>query len=177
MVPTPKVPNMGQVIEYIPGQWQQWQQLIPAQPNYGIVGVAVMLTYVSPGRLYLASYTNPPDDDTFFPYPEGPIQIRSPSKKSRLAVDQPTQRLAYKQPFYFTVDDAIGFRYNAFYQDFGPLHIGHLCRFAMHFHDILGAKENANRPVVFWSKADPKSKPIPVSYYLSVCLLLHMSHS
>jgi hypothetical protein len=60
-----------------------------------------------------------------------------------------------KQPFYFTVDDTL--LYNAFHHDFGPLHIGHLYRFALQFHEILGAEENKDRPIVFWSRADPRS--------------------
>lgn len=60
------------------------------------------------------------------------------------------------QPYYFSVDDTL--LYNAFHHDFGPLHIGHLYRFAVQFHDILGAPENKNKPVVFWSKADARSK-------------------
>lgn len=63
---------------------------------------------------------------------------------------------SHKQPFYFSVDDSL--LYNAFHHDFGPLHIGHLYRFALEFHEILGAKENKDRPVVFWSRADPRSE-------------------
>jgi cell division cycle 14 len=66
-------------------------------------------------------------------------------------------------PCYFSVDDTL--LYNAFHHDFGPLHIGHLYRFAVQFHDILGAPENKARPVVFYSKADPRSM-----------LNLHKSH-
>ncbi|KAM7196149.1 tyrosine-protein phosphatase cdcA [Naviculisporaceae sp. PSN 640] len=120
--------NLGQVIEYIPD------------------------------RLYLASYVNAPDEDTIFPYPSPPAP-RSPSKRSQRAGDgpTPTQSLANrKQPYYFTVDDTL--LYNAFHHDFGPLHIGHLYRFALQFHEILGAKENKDRPVVFWSRADPRSR-------------------
>lgn len=62
-------------------------------------------------------------------------------------------------PCYFTIDDTL--LYNAFHHDFGPLHIGHLYRFAIRFHDILGAKENKDRPVVFWSASDPRSKQHP----------------
>ncbi|KAJ3564862.1 hypothetical protein NPX13_g7699 [Xylaria arbuscula] len=61
-----------------------------------------------------------------------------------------------RTPYYFSVDDTL--LYNAFHHDFGPLHIGHLYRFALHFHDVLGAKENESRPIVFWSRADPKSR-------------------
>jgi cell division cycle 14 len=57
---------------------------------------------------------------------------------------------------YFTVDDTL--LYNAFHADFGPLHIGHLYRFAVHFHEILGDPENNDRAVVFWSKPDARSR-------------------
>ncbi|KAK4153393.1 protein-tyrosine phosphatase-like protein [Chaetomidium leptoderma] len=106
-----------------------------------------------PDRLYLASYVETPDANTLFPYPDPPP--RSPSKRSR-AVESPAPTPTHKQPFYFTVDDTL--LYNAFHHDFGPLHIGHLYRFALQFHEILGAKENKDRPIVFWSRADPRSR-------------------
>jgi cell division cycle 14 len=68
----------------------------------------------------------------------------------------PTSAKKYKVPFYFSVDETL--LYNAFHHDFGPLHIGHLYRFALDFHEILSAKENKDRPIVFWSKADPRSE-------------------
>ncbi|KAK0618452.1 protein-tyrosine phosphatase-like protein [Bombardia bombarda] len=120
--------NLGQIIEYIPD------------------------------RLYLASYVDAPDANTLFPYPDPPAP-RSPSKRSQRAVDGPAPASSTanrKQPYYFTVDDTL--LYNAFHHDFGPLHIGHLYRFALQFHEILGAKENKDRPVVFWSRADPRSR-------------------
>ncbi|KAK3335351.1 protein-tyrosine phosphatase-like protein [Cercophora scortea] len=120
--------NLGQIIEYIPD------------------------------RLYLASYVDTPNEDTLFPYPDPPTP-RSPSKRSQRAVDGPAPIVSTssrKQPHYFTVDDTL--LYNAFHHDFGPLHIGHLYRFALQFHEILGAKENKDRPVVFWSRADPRSR-------------------
>ncbi|KAK0747873.1 protein-tyrosine phosphatase-like protein [Apiosordaria backusii] len=116
--------NMGQIIEYIPD------------------------------RLYLAAYTETPDANTLFPYPDP--APRSPRKRSQRNVEEPTPAQNYKQPFYFTVDDTL--LYNAFHHDFGPLHIGHLYRFALQFHEILGAKENKDRPIVFWSRADPRSR-------------------
>ncbi|KAK4240833.1 protein-tyrosine phosphatase-like protein [Achaetomium macrosporum] len=103
-----------------------------------------------PDRLYLASYVEAPDANTLFPYPDPP---RSPSKRSQRNAESQTSQ---KQPFYFTVDDTL--LYNAFHHDFGPLHIGHLYRFALQFHEILGAKENKDRPIVFWSRADPRSR-------------------
>ncbi|KAF3768908.1 hypothetical protein M406DRAFT_286930 [Cryphonectria parasitica EP155] len=121
-----KSSNLGQIIEYIPD------------------------------RLYLASYIHPPTEDTLFPYPDG--SIRSPGKRSQRAGQGPqaVQKPAYKQPYYFTVDDTL--LYNNFHHDFGPFHIGHLYRFALQFHEILGADKNKDRPVVFWSRADPRSR-------------------
>lgn len=109
----------------------------------------------SQDRLYLASYIHPPNEDTLFPYPDGPV--KSPTKRSQRAGNGPqaVPKSPYKQPYYFTVDDTL--LYNNFHHDFGPLHIGHLYRFALQFHEILGAKENKDRPVVFWSRADPRS--------------------
>jgi len=103
-------------------------------------------------RLYLAAYIHPPTADTIFPFPE-PVS-RSPVKRSRAAEGSASR----KTPFYFTIDDSLP--YNAFHHDFGPLHIGHLYRFALYFHDILAAKENKDRPIVFWSRADPRSSYI-----------------
>ncbi|KAJ1331410.1 cell division cycle 14 [Microdochium nivale] len=109
-----------------------------------------------PDRLYLASYVTPPTADTVFPYPETSLR-GSPSKRSQRAVDASAQLKVSKQaPCYFTVDDTL--LYNAFHHDFGPLHIGHLYRFALQFHDLLGAKENQNRPIVFWSRPDARSR-------------------
>jgi cell division cycle 14 len=104
-------------------------------------------------RLYLASYVEAPDANTIFPYPDP--TPRSPSKRSQRSLESPAPLPSQKQPFYFTVDDTL--LYNAFHHDFGPLHIGHLYRFALQFHEILGAKENKDRPIVFWSRADPRS--------------------
>ncbi len=114
------------------------------------------LTYTD--RLYLASYTTPPTQDTLFPYPDPQPSRRSPTKRSTRAIDGPAivSQRERSPPHYFSVDDTL--LYNAFHHDFGPLHIGHLYRFAVQFHDILGAPENKNKPVVFWSKADARSK-------------------
>ncbi|PQE20787.1 dual specificity phosphatase protein [Rutstroemia sp. NJR-2017a BBW] len=111
-----------------------------------------------PDRLYLASYTTPPTADTLFPYPEQQSSRRSPSKRSARAADGPSVvgDKHREPPYYFTIDDSL--LYNAFHHDFGPLHIGHLYRFAVQFHDILGAPENKNKPVVFWSRADARSR-------------------
>ena len=59
-------------------------------------------------------------------------------------------------PLYFSVDDDL--LYNRFYADFGPLHIGHLCRFSMFIHEIIGAPEHAERGLVFWSRPDSRSR-------------------
>ncbi|PNY27826.1 Tyrosine-protein phosphatase cdcA, partial [Tolypocladium capitatum] len=94
-----------------------------------------------------------PTADTPFPPPEAPV---APRKRSQRAADGAAPGGSRLPPCYFTVDDSL--LYNAFHHDFGPLHIGHLYRFAILFHDILGAKENKDRPVVFWSAADPRSR-------------------
>lgn len=48
--------------------------------------------------------------------------------------------------------------YNAFHADFGPLHIGHLYRFALRLHEVIGLPENEGRGIVFWTAADARSK-------------------
>ncbi|KAI5466061.1 tyrosine-protein phosphatase CDC14 [Mariannaea sp. PMI_226] len=106
-----------------------------------------------PDRLYLASYVHPPTADTPFPYSDAPVSSRKRTQRGAEATPLQSSRSA---PCYFTVDDTL--LYNAFHHDFGPLHIGHLYRFAIQFHDILGAKQNKDRPIVFWSAADPRSR-------------------
>lgn len=121
--------------------------LLPLRPKSLLVRHSLLLTYV-PDRLYLGSYTQPPTANTLFPEP--PV---SPRKRGQLSTSSSASR---KAPCYFSVDDIL--LYNAFHHDFGPLHIGHLYRFAIQFHDILGAKENKDRPIVFWSAADARSE-------------------
>jgi cell division cycle 14 len=120
-----------------------------APPSRHSQNLGQIIEYI-PDRLYLAAYVHPPTNDTLFPYPESPVTSR---KRSQRTVDAATNR---PPPCYFSVDDTL--LYNAFHHDFGPLHIGHLYRFAIQFHDILGAKENKDRPIVFWSAADPRSR-------------------
>ncbi|KAI0535488.1 tyrosine-protein phosphatase CDC14 [Xylaria digitata] len=125
---------------------------MPSRSKAGLV-----IEYI-PDRLYLASYSEPPTAHTVFPYPQAQTP-KSPSKRSRGAVDGPLAAPAKSlrlPPYYFTVDETL--LYNAFHHDFGPLHVGHLYRFALYFHDVLGAKENESRPIVFWSRPDPKSR-------------------
>ncbi|KAJ9638852.1 cell division control protein 14 [Coniosporium apollinis] len=108
-------------------------------------------------RLYLASYTHPPNAHTPFPYP--PKQSRSPSKRSSRAQQGPTATAAglkVQPPVYFSIDKSL--LYNAFHADFGPLHIGHLYRFAVQLHEVLGDPANENKGVVFWSNADSRSR-------------------
>ncbi|KAK5073049.1 cell division control protein 14 [Lithohypha guttulata] len=106
-------------------------------------------------RLYLASYTHAPNENTPFPYPTE--TRKSPQKKSSRAARGPTAvETSRPQPVYFTIDDTL--LYNAFHADFGPLHIGHLYRFAVIFHEILGDPANNDRAVVFWSRADSRSR-------------------
>lgn len=108
----------------------------------------------SPDRLYLASYTHPPNQNTPFPYPSE--QRRSPKKSARAQPGPTLVSLDRPSPVYFTIDDTL--LYNAFHADFGPLHIGHLYRFAVQFHEILGDPVNSERAVVFWSRPDSKSR-------------------
>ncbi|KAI6783816.1 Tyrosine-protein phosphatase-like protein [Emericellopsis cladophorae] len=115
--------------------------------------VGQIIEYI-PDRLYLAAYVHVPTADTPFPYPEAPAV--SPRKRAAAAAAAQQASHSRKQPCYFSVDDIL--LYNAFHHDFGPLHIGHLYRFAIQFHDILAAKENKDRPIVFWSHADPRSR-------------------
>ncbi|GAB0133660.1 hypothetical protein EsDP_00002061 [Epichloe bromicola] len=115
--------------------------------------VGQIIEYI-PDRLYLGAYVHRPTADTLFPGSESPL---SPRKRAQRAADSVSSTSSGRTaPCYFTVDDSL--LYNAFHHDFGPLHIGHLYRFAIRFHDILGAKENKDRPVVFWSAADPRSR-------------------
>ncbi|KAF2269869.1 phosphatases II [Lojkania enalia] len=105
-------------------------------------------------RLYLASYTHPPDANTPFPYPR---QSRSPNKRSSRAQQGPIAAgPKVHPPVYFTIDKTL--LYNAFHADFGPLHVGHLYRFAVQLHEVLGDPANEERGVVFWSNADSRSR-------------------
>lgn len=124
---------------------------LPAKLEQRLNHPTSMLTYIS-DRLYLGAYLRAPDADTLFPYPEAPV---SPRKRGQTTASQASTS-RNKTPCYFSVDDIL--LYNAFHHDFGPLHIGHLYRFAIQFHDILGAKENKDRPIVFWSAADARSE-------------------
>jgi cell division cycle 14 len=105
-------------------------------------------------RLYLASYNSPPDPRTPFPYPSQ--QPKSPGKRAAKGQESPAKGLKDRVPAYFTVDNTLF--YNSFHADFGPLHIGHLYRFAIQFHGILGDPKNSDRPVIFWSKPDSRSR-------------------
>src|SRR5690554_2699748 len=130
----PPIPNSGRAfdnVSIITGQKLEVPELL--------------LTFV-PDRLYLAAYTSTPGPDTYFPYHDKQPSKRSPSKRSSRAVDGPelAQNNDVNPPCYFSIDDSL--LYNAFHHDFGPLHIGHLYRFAVQFHDILGAPENKARP-------------------------------
>ena len=79
-----------------------------------------------------------------------------PSKRSSRAPSGPTTAGAKAlPPVYFSIDKTL--LYNAFHGDFGPLHIGHLYRFAVQLHEVLGDPANEERAVVFWSSADSRS--------------------
>ncbi|ERF76887.1 hypothetical protein EPUS_02598 [Endocarpon pusillum Z07020] len=121
----------------------------PHSVNYGQV-----IEYIQ-DRLYLASYTHAPNENTPFPYPTE--TRKSPSKKSSKSQHGPIPVSRSRvPPVYFTIDDTL--LYNAFHADFGPLHIGHLYRFAVQFHEILGDPANNDRAVCFWSRADSRSR-------------------
>ena len=125
-------------------------KLFPAQELTDLR--AQVIEYIQ-DPLYLASYTNPPDANTPFPYPR---QHRSPSKRSAKAQSGPVSSgPKVHPPVYFSVDKQL--LYNAFHADFGPLHIGHLYRFAVQLHEVLGDPKNEDRGVVFWSNADSRS--------------------
>ena len=127
---------------------------IPTPPF--LIDFPITLLTIS-DRLYLASYIHPPTADAVFPYYKSASR-NSPSKRSQKARNEPVaapSKPEREPPCYFTVDDTL--LYNAFHHDFGPMHIGHLYRFALYFHDVLAAKENQHRPIVFWSRADPRS--------------------
>ncbi|CEP62212.1 phosphoprotein phosphatase CDC14 LALA0_S05e00166g [Lachancea lanzarotensis] len=57
---------------------------------------------------------------------------------------------------FFTVEDILF--YNRFHLDFGPLHIGHLYRFAVIFHEILNDPENSGKAVVFYSSTSTRQR-------------------
>lgn len=166
----PSTTSYGQVIEYIAGEPPHTRNTrgaaasvssgcsslpcssidIPKQP------ISDMTILHVKDRLYLASYTHQPDENTPFPYPTAK-QSRSPSKRTARA-QQGAQAVSHDKPppIYFTIDNSL--LYNAFHADFGPLHIGHLYRFAVMLHDVLAQQDSDSRPVVFWSHADSRSK-------------------
>ncbi|SCU78908.1 LAMI_0A06502g1_1 [Lachancea mirantina] len=57
---------------------------------------------------------------------------------------------------FFTVEDILF--YNRFHLDFGPLHIGHLYRFAVIFHEILNDPDNSGKAVVFYSSTSTRQR-------------------
>ncbi|GMM46169.1 phosphoprotein phosphatase [Pichia kluyveri] len=57
---------------------------------------------------------------------------------------------------YFTIEDSLP--YNNFNLDFGPLHVGHLYRFAVALHKILNDSKNKNKSVGFYSSSSPKER-------------------
>ena len=146
--------SYGQVIEYIQGQ------LLPVYlctssifaPSRNEGDKKLTDTFDS-DRLYLASYTHPPNAHTPFPYPQKPS--RSPTKRSSRAQGPVSTGPKVSPPVYFSIDRSL--RYNAFHADFGPLHIGHLYRFAVQLHEVLADPANEDRGVVFWSYADARS--------------------
>lgn len=57
---------------------------------------------------------------------------------------------------FFTVENTLF--YNRFHLDFGPMHIGHLYRFAVIFHEILNDPENFQKAVVFYSSTSTRQR-------------------
>jgi len=150
VAPAAKPTSYGQVIEYIQGKCS-------VTKTYRLKTAGLTTT----DRLYLGSYTHVPNEKTPFPYPLQHQQSKSPSKRSTRAQAGPAaapQNQSKPRPVYFSVDKIL--LYNAFHADFGPLHIGHLYRFAVIFHEVLGDANNEDRPVVFWSNADSRSRSI-----------------
>ncbi len=57
---------------------------------------------------------------------------------------------------FFTIDDSLP--YNPFHLDFGPLHIGHLYRFAVTLHNILNNDKNQGKSVVLYSATNSRDR-------------------
>ncbi|ODQ46738.1 hypothetical protein PICMEDRAFT_16569 [Pichia membranifaciens NRRL Y-2026] len=57
---------------------------------------------------------------------------------------------------YFTIEDSLP--YNNFNLDFGPLHAGHLYRFAVALHKILNEPKNKSKCVGFYSSNDSRQR-------------------
>ncbi|GAM85947.1 hypothetical protein ANO11243_039570 [Dothideomycetidae sp. 11243] len=133
---------------------------MPHQPKAHSSGQAVtsygqIIEYI-PDRIFLASYTHAPDEHTPFPWP-AKSQPQSPVKRGTSKTQEVVEETKLRgPPEYFSIDKLL--LYNAFHADFGPLHIGHLYRFAVMLHDVLGAAEAQKRPIVFWSQADARSR-------------------
>ncbi|KAH0541582.1 hypothetical protein FGG08_003930 [Glutinoglossum americanum] len=122
-----------------------------ASSSSSVTSYGQVIEYIQ-GRLYLAFYTHPPTASTPFPYSLTP---RTPHKRSK-SQPAPGPTRQPLPPIYFSIDDSL--LYNAFHHDFGPLHIGHLYRFAVDLHEILGDPDNEDRHIVFWSNADSRSR-------------------
>ncbi|ORY76385.1 dual specificity protein phosphatase [Protomyces lactucae-debilis] len=72
------------------------------------------------------------------------------------AFDAPPSKEKHPHLRFFTVDDLLV--YHAFHMDFGPLHIGHLYRFAIILHEILSDPDMSAKPIVFYSRTDARSR-------------------
>lgn len=57
---------------------------------------------------------------------------------------------------HFTIDDSLP--YNSFHHDFGPLHVGHLYRFAVTLHEMLADEDNEGKSIVLYSRTSPKAR-------------------
>ena len=106
--------------------------------------------------MYLAAYTHTPNASTPFPYPAPTASPSKRSSKSQAAPVPVAHGPKHHPPAYFSVDESLP--YNRFHADFGPLHIGHLYRFAVQLHEILAEPANQDRAVVFWSRNAPRPR-------------------
>ncbi|RYF00681.1 MAG: hypothetical protein EOO77_33715, partial [Oxalobacteraceae bacterium] len=123
----PSNTSYGQVIEYIAGEPPQPRNYCstPGQVPTGyapLQGSAIdvsgqysdMTILHVKDRLYLASYTHQPDENTPFPYPAAK-QSRSPSKRSARAQQGPQAASQEKSPpIYFTIDNSLLYAFSSY---------------------------------------------------------------
>ena len=111
----------------------------------------------------MTSFSQPPTAQTPFIFPSSPekASTASPTKRGRnkakggAATTSTPSDGKDGAPVYFSIDDLL--LYNAFFADFGPLHIGHLYRFSVYLHNILADAAYEKRRIVLWSKDDSRS--------------------
>ena len=74
-------------------------------------------------------------------------------------------------PVYFTVENEL--LYHRLNADFGPLHIGHVYRFDVLYHECLRDVVKENRRLVFWSSPDSKSRANAACLLACYMVLIH----